>query len=385
MRKADGGIFGCRGRLTCNHRDVIDRCNVHTGHGAGRAAGTVRYGVAELRCAVVVGFGCEIHLLRATCCDQLHRAVRGHTNRGNREDLSIGCRVHIVVIGQQAGSCDCQCDVLGAAHCFTDCHRYVIHRLHREIHGCVGCAALTITHRVAELRRSVVIRIGRELDVTAAQQFYRAVAGARYGGYAQHLTIRCSIGIAVVGEQLRLCEGDSGVFGCRGRLTCHNRNVVDRCNVQARNCIGSSTIAVRHRVAELRCTVVVGFGYEAHLLRATFQCHQLHRAMGCAGDSGNAQHLGVGCLVSIAVVGQQACRSNDERGVFGTSQCLTDGHWYVIHRLHRQVHRCTSRAANAITHLVAKLRRAVVVGLRRELDVTITQQRHRAVAGAGYG
>ena len=281
LREGDSGVFGCRGRLTCHNRNVVSRCNVHTGDCVSRSACTIAHRVAELRCAVVVGFGCEIHLLRATCCDQLHRTVRRSADRLDAQHLSIGCRVHIAVVGQQAGSCDCQCDVLGAAHCFTDCHRYVIHRLHREIHGCVGCAALTITHRVAELRRSVVIRIGRELDVTAAQQFYRAVVGVGYGGHAQHLTIRCRVGIAVIDQQLRLCEGDSCVFGCRGRLTCHNRNVVNRCKVHTGDCVGRAACAVRYGVAELRCTVVVGFGYERHLLSTTCR-HQFHRAMrGC--------------------------------------------------------------------------------------------------------
>ena len=142
------------------------------------------------------------------------------------------------------------------------------------------------------------------MDVTVAQQRHRAVAGIAYARDREHLTIGDRVRIAVVAQQLRLREADGCVFGCRCRLTGDYRDVVDRCDVQTGHGAGHATSTITHRVAELRCTVVIGFGGEVHLLRAADR-DQLHCAVRSRTNRGNAQHLGVGRRVLIGVVCQQ--------------------------------------------------------------------------------
>src|SRR6185369_3757924 len=103
-------------------------------------------------------------------------------------------------------------------------------------------------------------------------------------------------------------------------------------------------------------------GREGHIAAG-----QAHTAIDRRLHAGDAERV---TSIYVAVVGQQRRRRDHHRGVLVDTGRVGHGHRRVVLGINRQVHRGGGAAAVPVADGVGEGRRTVVIGRRREGDVT---------------
>ena len=313
--KRVGAVHVGRAQATrrCQHRIRLDQARRRHPRDHRRIVGTRdrhRHRGSTLRTSAVLqrvgeGIGCTLARIQGLeyFARVVHDIAINDRNGSPRctagyENQSLGiARIHVGVVGQQAGSTDAKRRIFVRRYPVRICHRRIVDRRHREVDGGHVGIEFTVVDLVGEAIGTVVVGIRRVGEAAVNANAHPPVLRAGDDGRRQLRAFH----IARLGEQVNC---DSCVFRRRIAQRLHHRRVVHRRDADADAGGVGVDRAVAELVGEAVLAVVVRLGQVAEAAVGV----ERHRAVHGAGDDCRDE----AGLVGVEVVGE---RGDGERRV----------------------------------------------------------------------